>query len=157
VSDEAKPGQQQLITLKNGALVDPVTRRIVANPGGGKSAITPANTSEFARLRAEKYRREAAAGMVRAVSASGSPAGTPAAAWGWIVEQQTALAGAIDKGRSSTEAARFVGSAIGILGGPKEAETGQNAPGGVVPGAILRGLLADLRLLRDQLGEDESG
>jgi hypothetical protein len=67
------------------------------------------------------------------------------------------LAADIDKGRSSTEAARFVGSAIGVLGAKNEAESGQNAPGGVVPGAILRGLLADLRLLRDQLGEDESG
>jgi hypothetical protein len=151
VSDEAKPGQQQLITLKNGALVDPVTRRIVANPGGGKSAITPAVSSDMLKLRAEKYRQAAAAGLGRV---PGGP-GSPVAAWGWLIEKQAALAADIEKGRSSTEAARFVGTAIGVLGGPKEAETGQSGAGGVLPGDTLRRLLADLRVLREQLGDGD--
>ena len=149
MGEEVSQDTSGLRVLKNGALADPETGRIVANPGGGKSAITPANTSEFAKLRAERYRQAAVAGMRRAASASG--AGTSGAAWGYIVEKQSELATMIDKGRSSTEAARFVGSAIGVLGGPKQAEQGQNGVNQVLPGDTLRRLLDDLRLFRRQM------
>src|SRR3990172_12543550 len=49
---DAKP--VVLIPAKNGALRDPDTGRIVANPGGGTTAITPANASEYHQLYAQK-------------------------------------------------------------------------------------------------------
>jgi hypothetical protein len=154
MGDELEPGQQQgeLITLKNGAVYDRSKGRIVANPPGGPStAISQSNTDDMRRLRAEKYRQAAAAGLGRV---PGGP-GSPVAAWGWLIEKQAALAADIEKGRSSTEAARFVGTAIGVLGGKNEPESGSNVPGGVLPGDTLRRLLADLRVLREQLGDGD--
>lgn len=145
MGEEVASGQGELVRDERG--------RFLPGTASGPGVIVDRSQAvALAQRRWELYREAAADAVQRA---SGGP--TPFAGWGVIVERQAALAADIDKGRSSTEAARFVGSAIGVLGGPKEAETGSNVPGGVVPGAILRGLLADLRLLRDQLGEDESG
>jgi hypothetical protein len=75
-----------------------------------------------------------------------------------IVERQAALATDIEKGRSSTEAARFVGSAIGIMGQEARSERGDTAPGGVgaLPGDTLRALLADLRMVQELKSRLES-
>jgi hypothetical protein len=141
--------------LKNGALADPSTGRFVTTPGGGKKAITPANTGEMARLRAEKYRQAAAAGLARSVGGAG---GKPVAAWSHIVEKQSELAVDTEKGRSSTEAARFVGAAVGILGAEARAERVEGATGGAgpVPLDTLRALLDDLRVVQELKSRLES-
>ena len=110
---------------------------------------SPSQASALAARRWELYREAAADAVQRASSAT-----TPFAGWGVIVERQAVLAADIDKGRSSTEAARFVGSAIGVLGGPKEAEHAQNGANVALPGDTLRNLIADLRLLRAQMSEE---
>lgn len=58
--------QVQLIPARNGALRDPNTGRIVAMPGGGKSAITPANSGAYHRARIEKTARHIREGLARA-------------------------------------------------------------------------------------------
>ena len=140
--------QSNLITLKNGAIYDRTKGHIVANPGGGTTAITQATASEMHALRAEKYRRAAAAGLARV-----HPSNTPMAAWGYIVERQSQLATTIDKGRSSTEAARFVGQAIGVLGVKQDTESQARQPA-FAPGLILGAWLDDLRRFREQLKDE---
>jgi hypothetical protein len=46
--------EPRLKTLKNGAVYDLDKGRIVANPGGGKSAITPERSRELREMRAAK-------------------------------------------------------------------------------------------------------
>jgi hypothetical protein len=148
MSEEAasKPERGELITLKNGAVYDRSKGRIVANPGGGTTAITQADASVMNKLRWEQYRQAAADAVQRA---TGGP--TPSAGWGVIVERQTELAQDTEKGRSSTEAARFVGAAVGILGAEARAERVEGAPGGAgpVPLDTLRALLDDLRVVQE--------
>ena len=149
----SQPAGANVKVLANGAVYDLDAGRIVAMaPGGGSTGITQANTGEMARLRAEKYRRSAAAGLARI-----HPSNTPIAAWSYIVEKQSELATMIDKGRSSTEAARFVGGAIGILGsgGAAGANSGGDTVNISVPGAFLRGLLDDLRRARGENDQNE--
>ena len=145
--------------LKNGAVYDLDAGRIVANPGGGTSAITQATASDMHALRAEKYQRAAVKGLSRVPGADKRAVGTPLAAWSYIVGKQAELATMIDKGRSSTEAARFVGGAIGImgLGGSAGANSGGDNVNISVPGAFLRGLLDDLRRARAENDQNESG
>ena len=65
----------ELIPAKNGALRDPRTGRIVANPGGGEKAITPANSSAYHQARREKMRQAASAAIARATNTRNSIAG----------------------------------------------------------------------------------
>ena len=142
MSEEADSKPDNLRVLKNGAVYDMGAKRIVANPGGGSAAITQADASALNKLRWDKYREAAADAVTRATSAT-----TPFAGWGVIVERQTELAQDTEKGRSSTEAARFVGAAVGILGAEARAERVEGATGGAgpVPLDTLRALLDDLR------------
>jgi hypothetical protein len=157
MSDELEPGQPagaNVKVLKNGAVYDLDAKRIVANPPGGPTtAINQSNTVAMAQLRAEKYRQAAAAAVGRATGGL-----TPFAGWGIIVERQAALATDIDKGRSSTEAARFVGSAIGIIGQEARSERQEAGQSGVgpLPGDTLRALLADLRDVQELKSRLES-
>ncbi len=63
MTDEAAPATGQLITLKNGAVYDREIGRIVANPGGGTTAITQANTTAMH----EKRRAAAANAILRGI------------------------------------------------------------------------------------------
>ena len=154
MSEEVASKPDNLVVYKNGAVYDRSKGRIVANPGGGTTAITQANTSEMARLRAEKYREAAAEGLARAKGSGGAPM----AGWSHIVEKQSELAVDTEKGRSSTEAARFVGAAVGILGAEARAERVEGAPGGAgpVPLDTLRALLDDLRVVQELKSRLES-
>lgn len=144
--------QSHLVVARNGALRDPVTGRIIANPPGGPTtAIDPSVAAAYSRRRWQLYRQAAADAVKRA-----NPANTPYAAWGVIVERQAALAADIERGRASTEAARFVGSALGALDRPPEGQARGGTADVTLPGDTLRRLIADLRLLREQLGEDQS-
>lgn len=93
-----------LITLKNGAVYD----RSVGKIAHG-AQISTAHASAMATTRWEAYRQAAAEGAMKATRRD-----TPVKAWGYIVERQAELAVDIDKGRSSTEAARFVRDGLGL-------------------------------------------
>ena len=140
--------------LKNGAVYDLDKGRIVANPGGGTTAITQANATELINSRWERYRNSAVEGLAAAGAVNNR-----VDAWAWIVEKQAGLAADVEKGRSSTEAARFVGSAVGAM--PDRGSAGANSGGDnvniSVPGAFLRGLLDDLRRARADNDQNESG
>lgn len=60
-----------MITLANGVVKDVATGRIVANPGGGANAITPANASALARRRWDKQRRAFADGVIETIRDTG--------------------------------------------------------------------------------------
>jgi hypothetical protein len=62
--------KQRTRVLKNGAIYDMDTKRIVANPGGGASAITKQNASEMQAQRQAKKRETIAAAANQAVERS---------------------------------------------------------------------------------------
>src|SRR3990172_5752688 len=147
---DAKP--VVLIPAKNGALRDPDTGRIVANPGGGTTAITPATASEYHQLYAQKrLEAELAAGRGLArVAVSGS---SELDAWSDIAANMGGLALQPDPkyGRLSVEAARVVGQMTGFI-----AEGGRSGPDPAVNtltiqlnndglAAIMAGILPILR------------
>ena len=111
----------------------------------------PSQASAMAAKRWEAYREAAAAGVARATRRD-----TPVAGWGYIVEKQAELASDPTRGRGSTEAARFVGSALGLMGeGRRQDEQQQAQPAQELPpGVALRSILGDLRLLKDQMEGD---
>lgn len=110
----------ELRVLANGAVYDMNVKRIVANPGGGSTAITQAQSSAYHDLRRAK-RIE--------IAQRGIELGTGATRWDIgavdIIAAQSRLALDITKGRGSTEAARLVLGAAELL-----PERGQDAGGG---------------------------
>ena len=82
-------------------------------------------TSEAASMlthaKHEQAKEKAAEGLLRAVQANEPGVyNAPVEAWGKVVEKQAELSLAIDTGRDSTQAAKFVGRASGMM-----AERGQ--------------------------------
>ena len=148
---DAKP--VVLIPAKNGALRDPDTGRIVANPGGGASAITPANASALATSRWDKVYSAARHGMV---TASGSPSSLRALSN--MVEAQYKLAIDIEKGRASTEAARYVAQQAGYMPNERTNSVEMPGDGGVLAlsmGAIVHIMSGILPILRNSGDNDE--
>ena len=79
--------------------------------------ITSESAPAMVKRRHELAKEHAAAGLLRAVQANEQGYhDTAPAAWGVVVEKQTELALAIDTGRDSTQAAKFVGQATGYVG-----------------------------------------
>src|SRR3990167_3942877 len=112
----------EYVIAKNGAIRDPVSGRIVANPGGGTTAITPANASEYHQLYAQKrLEAELAAGRGLARVAVSGPSEFDA--WSDIAENMAGLALNSDPrdGRVRVEATRVVGEMTGFI-----AERGRN-------------------------------
>lgn len=64
--EEAKANKQRYKILSNGAVYDYEAGRIVANPGGGTTAITQAKSSELRALWTEKKQRAKLRGLMRA-------------------------------------------------------------------------------------------
>ena len=114
----------QLIAASNGALRDSKTGRIVANPGGGLTAITPATSSAMARARYAKAQEAAAAGLLAGVHKSGlvdvDTRRVPTDAWGILVSKATELAMVADNPRGVADLSRFVGQAAGMIAGQHE-------------------------------------
>ena len=114
-----------LIPAKNGALRDPDTGRIVANPPGGPtSAINSSNAVEYHQLYARKrLEAELAAGRGLARVAVSGPSEYDA--WSDIAANMGSLALHPDPkyGRVSVEAARVVGQMTGFI-----AERGRSGP-----------------------------
>lgn len=98
-TQETQETSPRLKTLKNGAIYDLDKGRIVANPGGGKSAITPARSRELREIRAAKAERlmreriTAATAKVSDLPISGAPQAVAEAAgilWDEIVLNEDA-------------------------------------------------------------------
>lgn len=113
--------------LASGAVVDCKTAAMVANPGGGKTAIKSDNAAAMlARREAIRLQGETAG---RAALRAASGGVSSLAGWRQIVEAQAGLAKDTDKGRASTEAARFVGQAAGLIGGASSQQAASNPAG----------------------------
>ena len=126
------PTGERYRTLKNGAIYDLEAGRIAANPGGGTSAITQANASEYHKLYAQKrLEAELAAGRGLARVAVSGPSEFDA--WSDIAENMGSLAMQSNPkyGRVSVEAARVVGQMTGFI-----AERGRNT--GELPANTLQ-------------------
>lgn len=107
--DETRDVQSDTRVLPNGAIQSVITGRIIANPNGGNKAITPANASVMSKKRWEAY-REASENAIMDATRRNSPID----AWERIVSRQATLSLDIEKGRDSTNAAKFVQSALGL-------------------------------------------
>lgn len=134
--DSGQTGQnKELVVMRNGALADPVTGRIVKGPAGG---------AELAKLRWQRAQAEARAGMAEAGRKLGHGK-TASAAWQAICEHAATQAMAHPTPRESVVAARFVGEASGYLV-KASAEQSSSSP------ALSLQLNSDaLRLLLDRL------
>ena len=129
---DIQPDGERYRQLKNGAIYDMDAKRIAANPGGGTSAITQANASEYHQLYARKrLEAELAAGRgLASVAVSGK---SELDAWSDIAANMGGLALQPDPkyGRVSVEAARVVGQMTGFI-----AERGRNT--GELPANTLQ-------------------
>lgn len=115
--------QERYRTLANGAIYDMEKKRITANPGGGKYAITSENASEFHAKRQEKKRAAIEAGAAAAVETL-MPGVFTGEDGDWIeaVAQQVAYK-ALDKlDPKQVDAARFLLTEAG-LSEAKQAQT----------------------------------
>ena len=103
---------------KNQALYNLVTNKLHATKAL-TSGITSESQHAFTARRREKAMQAAAAGLARVAAPTSQDAVLDA--WSLIIEKQARLALSTDRGRDSTGAAKFVGSAAGLYGG-KDAE-----------------------------------
>lgn len=112
----------------NGAIYDTSIGRVVANPGGGIKKFTKDNTADMRALY-DQRRLQAKLAAQGAVAKLAVSSGKPSVYRGWqlLVSAQAELAMDTDRGRASTDAARFVGQATGFLDSGAQAETGSPA------------------------------
>ena len=100
-------GKPRTKTLKNGAIYDLDTKRIIGGPPGGGTitgtAITQSNANEYHELSREKRLDAVYRGLAAGTRRANAHAAVEA-----IAAKQAELAMSIDRGRASTEAARFV-------------------------------------------------
>jgi len=93
--------------LKNGAIYSMDTKRIIGGPPGGGTitgtAITQSNANEYHEMSREKRLDAVYRGLAAGTRRANAHAAVEA-----IAAKQAELAMSIDRGRASTEAARFV-------------------------------------------------
>ena len=151
--DELKttPPEARTKLLSNGAVYDLDAKRIV-------KGSSPDYLGTLRDRRRELAAKEARYGMVRAVTGASAikgiggrtEANTPAKAWGVIVEMQADLAQAIEQTRASTEAAKFVGRAAGLI-----SDGSERAQAGTQIAVVLQLAPGTLSYLERTLAEDE--
>lgn len=130
--------------LRNGAIADIKTGRIITTPGGGNKAITKQNSGELQRLRREKAAAALRARLVESYngvmpSPARSSADVFAGAGAMLFEEIVLNSEAYARDRLETW--KELGKAAGVLADPRAAE----APGGSIAGAAeLTGALASL-------------
>ena len=148
------PTGERYRTLKNGAIYDLEAGRIAANPPGGTTtAITQANAAAMATSRWDKVYSAARHGMR---TASGSASSLRALSN--MVEAQYKLAIDIEKGRASTEAARYVAQQAGYMPNERTNSVEMPGDGGVLAlsmGAIVHIMSGILPILRNSGDNDE--
>src|SRR3989304_2718599 len=110
----------EYVIAKSGAIRDPVSGRIVANPGGGTTAITPANASEYHQLYARK-RLEAELAASRGLARVAVSGPSEFDAWADIAANMGGLALHSDPkyGRVSVERSRVVGRMSSLITRPR--------------------------------------
>ena len=144
--------------LPNGAVHGVREARIVANPNGGLTAITPANSSDVrSKLFERRIQSKLAAGRGMA---QGTMTAGELEAWERINAAQASLAVDTDRGRASTEAARFVGAAAGFLSPDTRYDDQPAGPAGVrieLSDEAVDGLIALVAAWHDKADEDERG
>jgi hypothetical protein len=107
-------------TLANGAIMSLETKRIVANPGGGKSAITSANASEYQRLRFAKYQQAVQDAIVDGTKVK---PGDVFAGIRTLARAQVAIANDKRQGRASTEAYKTLVAHAGLIADKHDTDT----------------------------------
>jgi hypothetical protein len=100
---------------KNGVVYDHELKRFAANPAGGPSTgiKSQSQAAALASTRWQMVERAQLAARRGLADLSGTKSSL--AAWASIVREQAELAKDTERGRHSTEAARFVGQATGFL------------------------------------------
>ena len=144
----AQPERYQV--LANGAVYDHGVKHIVKAPPAELQTFTNQENARQAITSRWVAAQEAAITGLARVGGSDSAL----AAWSNITERQGDLAQLIEKGRSSTEAARFVGQATGFLRDRADVST-QQQPTDALTGvelADLRDLLGKLRAWKQENG-----
>jgi hypothetical protein len=145
-------------TLSNGAIYDNAAGHIVKAPPPEMRVFSDQNQAKAAALSRHVAAQEAALqGLANAAGNIGVGTSESALlAWSNIVAAQARLAMDTEAGRASTEAARFAGTAAGLLRDRNDpAQPGEaGSAGGRIPGETLRALLGDMLLLRAQLTGD---
>lgn len=102
-------------TLSNGAVYDLDKGRIVANPGGGKHAITSDNAREMVKARIERKRAIVQAAAQDAVQSQRLNDKYGDAAWiAEVTQAQMILATTPDAGKASTIAAEWLVNNAGM-------------------------------------------
>ena len=93
-------------------------------PPGAAAVITSETAGPMAQRRHQLARERAAEGLVRGVQdgLSIQVAGAEDA-WGYVIEKQTELATSPEEGHASTQAAKLVGTATGMMGDRASAPT----------------------------------
>lgn len=125
MDETEKEPRERYKTLSNGAIYDMQTKRISANPGGGKYAITSENASEYHAKRQEKKRRAIEAGAMAAVNDKMPDAFTgDDGDWIEAVAQQVAYKALDRLDPKQVDAARFLLTEAGL----GEAKQGQASP-----------------------------
>jgi len=152
---------KQARQLPNGAILAIDTGKIVANPAasgqpGATSGITTENHRDIReKLFERRLQSQLAAG-------SGMAKGTMTAgelqAWEKIAAAQAGLALDVERGRASTEAARFLGAATGFLAADARRDTDGGQPPALrldLSPAAVDGLLALVAAWRGAAGSGE--
>jgi hypothetical protein len=141
-------------TLSNGAIYDNAAGHIVKAPPPEMRVFSDQNQAKAAALSRHVAAQEAALqGLANAAGNIGVGTSESALlAWSNIIAAQARLAMDTEAGRASTEAARFAGTAAGLLRDRNDpAQPGEAGSAGRIPGETLRALLGDMLLLRAQL------
>ena len=137
--------------LRNGAVYDMEKKRIVANPGGGKYAITSENASEFHAKRQEKKRAVIAAAAAEAVENDALRRAHGDEAWIAAIAQAQFLKATTPDDPKSTDAARFLLQEAGLSDARQQPATPAEAVGD-----ILRELAAVAREIADATRRDDA-
>ena len=144
------PDGVKLIEARNGAVRDAETGQIVGHSVHGfKTAITPTNTNEYHEL-SRKARLEAVyRGLATGTKRSNAHAAVEA-----IVAKQAELAMDIERGRASTEAARFSFQAGELIQDRRTDASGGLSVTAHVSGDALAGLFSLLAGRRADIDGD---
>ena len=137
--------------LSNGAVYDMEKKRIVANPGGGKYAITSENASEFHAKRQEKKRAVIAAAAAEAVENDTLRRTHGDEAWIAAIAQAQYLKATTPDDPKSTDAARFLLQETGLSDARQQPATPAESVGD-----ILRELAAVAREIADATRRDNA-
>ena len=136
--------------LANGAIFDIDRRRIIGNPPGGPTtAINKSNVVEY-----HEMSRQAKLDAVYRGLAAGTGRSNAHAAVEAIVAKQAELAMAIDRGRASTEAARFSFQAGELIQDRRTDASAGMSVTAHVSGDALAGLFSLLAGRRADIGDD---